>query len=89
MTKYNQSFKQEVIAFFLQNGKNCSLTRQQFQLKASTLRRWISQYNYNGINSLAVLGKKQKYSPEFKLTVIQAVKKGQFSAESACLGNTP
>ncbi|HHT7864545.1 hypothetical protein PMCNE_06040 [Pasteurella multocida] len=85
MTKYNQSFKQEVIAFFLQNGKNCSLTRQQFQLKASTLRRWISQYNYNGINSLAVLGKKQKYSPEFKLTVIQAVKKGQFSAESACL----
>ncbi|WP_143538984.1 IS3 family transposase [Rodentibacter ratti] len=85
MTKYNQSFKQEVIAFFLQNGKNCSLTRQQFQLKTSTLRRWISQYNYNGINSLAVLGKKQKYSPEFKLTVIQAVKKGQFSAESACL----
>lgn len=85
MTKYNQSFKQEVIAFFLQNGKNCSLTRQQFQLKASTLRRWISQYNYNRINSLAVLGKKQKYSPEFKLTVIQAVKKGQFSAESACL----
>ncbi|SUT85415.1 transposase and inactivated derivative [Actinobacillus ureae] len=31
------------------------------------------------------MGKKQKYSPEFKLTVIQAVKKGQFSAESASL----
>ncbi|EFL77552.1 hypothetical protein APP2_0359 [Actinobacillus pleuropneumoniae serovar 2 str. 4226] len=32
-----------------------------------------------------MIGKKQKYSPEFKLTVIQAVKKGQFSAESASL----
>ncbi|EIJ69946.1 hypothetical protein HMPREF1050_0704 [Haemophilus parahaemolyticus HK385] len=28
-----------------------------------------------------VLGKKQNYSPEFKLNVIQAVKNRQFSAE--------
>ncbi|WP_420481229.1 helix-turn-helix domain-containing protein, partial [Actinobacillus pleuropneumoniae] len=47
--------------------------------------RWIAKFNHNGINGLAVIGKKQKYSPEFKLTAIQAVKKGQFSAESASL----
>ncbi|MEG9498897.1 helix-turn-helix domain-containing protein, partial [Mannheimia indoligenes] len=85
MTKYNQSFKQQVIEFYLQNGKNHSLTRQHFQLARTTLERWIIQYNHNGINGLAVLGKKQTYSPEFKLSVVQAVKNGQFSAEEACL----
>ncbi len=73
MTKYNQSFKQEVIAFFSKTGKIAHSLASNFSLKPP-LRRWISQYNYNGINSLAVLGKRQKYSPEFKLTVIQAVK---------------
>lgn len=37
MAKYNQSFKQHVIEFYLQNGKNRSLTRQHFQLAKTTL----------------------------------------------------
>ncbi|SUB33616.1 Transposase [[Pasteurella] mairii] len=84
MTQYNQSLKQQVIGFYLQNGKNRSLTRQHFQLADTTLQRWIQQYNHYGINGLVVLGKKQTYSPEFKLSVIQAVKNGQFSARNAC-----
>ncbi|EFX91631.1 hypothetical protein HMPREF0027_1319 [Actinobacillus ureae ATCC 25976] len=83
MTKYNQQLKQQVIEFYLQNDKNRLFTQRHFQLSKKTLTRWIAQFNHNGINRLAVMGKKQKYSPEFKLTVIQAVKKGQFSAESA------
>uniref|UniRef100_UPI003B0251E4 helix-turn-helix domain-containing protein n=1 Tax=Actinobacillus pleuropneumoniae TaxID=715 RepID=UPI003B0251E4 len=85
MTKYNQQFKQQVIEFYLQNDKNRLFTQRHFQLSKKTLTRWIAQFNHNGINGLAVIGKKQKYSPEFKLTVIQAVKKGQFSAENASL----
>ncbi|SUU44636.1 transposase [Actinobacillus ureae] len=85
MTKYNSLFKQQVIKFYLQNDKNRLFTQRYFQLFKKTLTRWIAQFNHNGINGLAVMGKKQKYSPEFKLTVIQAVKKGQFSAESASL----
>ena len=85
MTKYNFLFKQQVIEFYLQNGKNRSLTRKHFQLADRTLERWIKQFNHNGINGLAVLGKKRNYSPEFKLNVVQAVKNGQFSAETACL----
>ena len=85
MTKYNFLFKQQVIEFYLQNGKNRSLTRKHFQLADRTLERWIKLFNHNGINGLAVLGKKQNYSPEFKLSVVQAVKNGQFSAETACL----
>ncbi|AZI13226.1 IS3 family transposase [Avibacterium paragallinarum] len=83
MTKYTQRFKQQVLDFYHQNGKNRSLTRQYFQLSQSTLARWIAKFNHNGINGLAVLGKKRCYSVEFKLKVIQAIKKGQCSAEAA------
>ncbi len=85
MTKFNQSFKQQVIDFYLQHGKNRSLTRKHFQLDSRTLRHWINQFNQSRINGLSVLGKKLNHSPEFKLNVIQAVKNGQFSAEAACL----
>ncbi|QIM63454.1 hypothetical protein A1D29_09245 [Pasteurellaceae bacterium Orientalotternb1] len=72
MTKYNSSFKQQVIEFYLQKGKNRSLTRQHFQLETTTFDRWLSQYNHHGINGLVVRGKKQKYSLDVKLSVIQA-----------------
>lgn len=85
MSKYSQSFKQKVIEFYLQNNRIRSLTRQHFHLPKTTLDRWINKYNHNGINGLVALGKPQKYSFEFKLGVVQAVKSGQFSAEYACL----
>lgn len=49
MTKYNFLFKQPVIEFYLQNGKNRSLTRKYFQLAETTLERWINQFNHSGI----------------------------------------
>ena len=85
MTKYNFLFRQQVIEFYLQNGKNRSLTRKHFQLAEQTLNRWIKQFNHNWINKLEVRGEKQTYSLEFKLSLVQAVKQGKFSAEAACL----
>ncbi|MCT8537286.1 transposase [Glaesserella parasuis] len=85
MAKYPQSFKQQVIEFYLQHNKNRSLTRQHFQVKETILRYWINQYNHNGINGLAVCHSKRVYSSEFKLSVIQAVKQGQFSTLQAAL----
>lgn len=78
MTKYNTLFKQQVIEFYIQNGKNYSLIHKHFQLDSRTLRHWINQFNHSGINGLAVLGKKRNYSLKFKLNVIQTVKNGQF-----------
>lgn len=78
MTKYNTLFKQQVIEFYIQNGKNYSLIRKHFQLDSRTLRYWINQFNHSRINGLAVLGKKRNYSLKFKLNVIQTVKNGQF-----------
>ena len=85
MTKYNQSFKQQVIEFYLQHGKNRSLTRQHFQIKDTTFRHWLAQYNHSGFNGLGVSHTKQGYSPEFKLSVVQAVKNGVFSTQKAAL----
>ena len=85
MAKYTQSFKQQVIEFYLQHNKNRSLTRQHFQVKETILRYWIHQYNHNGFKGLAVRYGKQVYSPEFKLSVIQAVKQEKLSTLQAAL----
>ena len=79
------SFQATSHRIYLQNSKNRTLTRRHFQLAETTLERWINQFNHSGINGLALLGKKRNYSSEFKLNVIQAVKNGQFSAETAYL----
>lgn len=50
MTKYNRSFKQYIIEFYLQNGKNQLLTRRHFQLNETTLEHWINQYNHRPIS---------------------------------------
>ncbi len=49
MTKYNFLFKQPVIEFYLQNGKNRSLPRKHFQFAETTLERWINQFNHSGL----------------------------------------
>lgn len=51
MIKYNTLFKQQFIEFYLQNGKNRSLTRKYFQLAETTLERWINQFNHSGIGA--------------------------------------
>ena len=68
MTKYNTLFKQQVIEFYLQNGKNSSLTRRHFQLASRALRHWINQFNHSGINGLAVLDKTEMTHLNLNLT---------------------
>ncbi|PJG84211.1 IS3 family transposase [Conservatibacter flavescens] len=85
MTKYTQTFKQQVIDFYLENRHSLLLTRQHFQLPEKTLSRWIGQYQYSGYDGLAVSHTKKKYSVEFKYQVILSVIKGDYSAEKAAL----
>ena len=58
MIKYNFLFKQQVIEFYLQNGKNRSLTRRHFQLAETTSEYWVNQFNDSRINRLTALDKK-------------------------------
>ncbi|WP_226691812.1 MULTISPECIES: IS3 family transposase [Rodentibacter] len=85
MTKYNQTFKQQAIDFYLKNHLDVSLTKKQFQLSDTTLRRWITQYQHSGNAGLALLPGKRIYSAEFKYQVILAVQKGDFSARQATI----
>lgn len=85
MTKYNQTFKQQVIDFYLSHHQNLSLTLRQFGLKSRTVRHWIAQFNYSGSNGLSVLHTKRRYSSEFKLNVVQAVLSGNFTLLEASL----
>ncbi|MCF7530261.1 helix-turn-helix domain-containing protein [Neisseria lisongii] len=85
MTKYNQTFKQQVVEFYFTHDENLSQTLHHFGLPSMTVRRWIAQFLHSGNSGLAVLHAKRTYSPEFKQQVIQAVCKGEWTTEDATL----
>ncbi|MEH8075217.1 transposase [Gallibacterium anatis] len=85
MTKYNQTFKQQVVDFYFQHEESLSLTCCTFTVSKRTLRRWIAQYQHSGINGLAVLHTKRTYTPEFKYHVIQTIQNRDMTADQACL----
>lgn len=85
MTKYNQTFKQQVVDFYFQHEESLSLTCRTFTVSKRTLRRWIAQYQHSGINGLAVLHTKRTYTPEFKYHVIQTIQNRDMTADQACL----
>ncbi|WP_192881862.1 hypothetical protein [Haemophilus haemolyticus] len=51
MTKYNQSFKQQVFNFYLQHSK-LVFHPKHFQFPEQTLNRWSKQFKCN--NSMVV-----------------------------------
>ncbi len=53
MTKYNQTFKQQVVNFYFEHHENLSLTLRYFNLSDRTVSRWIAQYKYSGAHGLS------------------------------------
>ncbi|MFC0323012.1 helix-turn-helix domain-containing protein, partial [Gallibacterium melopsittaci] len=85
MTKYNQTFKQQVVDFYFQHNESLSLTSHTFTVPKRTLERWIAQYQHSGINGLAVLHTKRTYTPDFKYHVIQTIQNREMTTEQASL----
>ena len=73
MTKYHESFTQQVIDFYLVHHQNLALILRQFGLKSQAIRRWIAQFHYSGSRGLAALRTKRTYSHAFKMQVVQTV----------------
>ncbi|MDH2997512.1 DNA-binding protein, partial [Pasteurellaceae bacterium LFhippo2] len=46
MTKYNQTFKQQVVDFYFEHHENLPITLRHFDLPSVTVRRWIIQYKH-------------------------------------------
>lgn len=85
MTKYNQAFNQQVVAFYSECHENLPKTLKHFSLPSPTVHRWIAQFNYSGNNCLVVLKTKRHYTPEFKHHVIQTLFNARLTLEQATL----
>ena len=72
MSKYSLELKQIIVKEYL-NGKSGGtyLLSRKYDIPVSTLKRWISKYKFNGIDSLKKKKTHKKYTGEFKLSVIK------------------
>ncbi len=87
MPKYNLEFKVDIVKKY-NSGKygGRKLIAKTFNIPLSTLREWIFRYNNYGVEGLKKKFINQKYSSNFKLSVIQYRKANQLSyAETANL----
>ncbi|EHR32523.1 hypothetical protein HMPREF9709_01454 [Helcococcus kunzii ATCC 51366] len=72
MPKYSLDFKIKVVKEYL-DGKSGGreLVSKKFNIPNSTLENWINWFNIEGIEGLMKKHSNDKYSGEFKLSVIK------------------
>ena len=72
MSKYTKEFKIKLVLEYL-SGESGGLKSiaKIYKIPKSTLELWINQYKSKGFNSLSKKLKSNKYTSEFKLSVIQ------------------
>ena len=83
MAKYDESFKLEIVQKYLAGNVGHKALAQQAGMGASQLRRWIAAYQEHGIKGLRK--KFSHYSAEFKLNVLEQVKRQQLSDTQAAV----
>lgn len=72
MPKYRKEFKVKLVMEYLsgQSG-GLEMVAKKYNIPASTLENWIKKYNSGGFDNLSKKIKKDKFTSEFKLSVIQ------------------
>jgi len=72
MPKYTKEFKIKLVLEYLsgQTGGRPAIANK-YNIPDSTLENWIIKYNSGGFDSLSKNLKNNKYTSEFKLSVIQ------------------
>ncbi|MGV6987960.1 helix-turn-helix domain-containing protein [Testudinibacter sp. P80/BLE/0925] len=73
MTKYTQVLKQQIVEYYFQHHQSISKTATHFQVAQRSIRQWIAQYQYSGLDGLAVLDIPRKYRLEDKLKAIEYI----------------
>jgi len=77
MTKYDEAFKRRVVQEYLSGGAGTQALSRKYGMGCSVLKRWIRAWREHGE---AGLGKKREaYSAEFKLTVLQHMRRHELS----------
>lgn len=72
MPKYTKEFKIKLILEYLsgKSGGRESVAKK-YGIPCSTMRNWVDKYNSGGFDNLSKKLKNNKYTSEFKLSVIQ------------------
>lgn len=72
MPKYTKEFKIKLVLEYL-SGKSGGQKRvaKKYDIPYSTMRNWVNKYNSGSIESLSKKLKNNKFTSEFKLSVIQ------------------
>lgn len=68
---YSVQKKKEVIDYVLHNDVSLYHAQQKFNISREVIRMWIARYQNGGIKNLKDRRKKQKYSGQFKVDVVE------------------
>lgn len=69
MIKYTEQFKRKAVRFYLSGKLGFKRTAARYEINAPMLRRWVEAYRAHGKDGLR--RKIERYSPSFKLSVLQ------------------
>jgi len=81
--KHQSDFKLRLVKEH-QRGESIHRLSNQWGVSTSQIRKWIDQYNSLGLPGL-LRRSNQKYTKEFKLTVVQAYLNKELSLRDCCL----
>ena len=72
MPKYTKEFKIKLVKEYLSgNSGGREMVAKKYDIPDGTLRNWINKYNSGGFDNLSKKLKSNKFTSEFKLSVIQ------------------
>lgn len=78
MAKYNEEFKLLVVQSHAEGQQGYKRLAKHYGLDHATVRRWVKHYEQHGLSGLQ--RKSSRYSPEFKLSVLQRMRQEDLSA---------
>ena len=70
MTKYSPEFKAQVVVEYMTDGLSSYTLEKKYKVSARQIRKWIQQYQLQGIKSFKQHHRKRIFSAKFKWHVI-------------------
>ena len=70
MTKYSSEFKAQVVVEYMTDGLSSYTLEKKYKVSARQIRKWIQQYQLQGIKSFKQHHRKRIFSAKFKWHVI-------------------
>lgn len=76
---YSVKQKKEVINYILENDASLYQAQQKFNINRETIRIWLARYKNGGDKNLKNSTKKNKYTGQFKVDVVEYMYEHHFS----------